>query len=240
MLADLFVLAGEPLARARRLVLDDQRPEVEELFQRQQVLVGLLAPLAEADQHEVLLQVPLLLCQGVQPSVLDRDGGLQCEPLRPLHFFWAVRVHAVALGEDGRTDGLVVRDQRQRQQRAHAERLHVRVRHALVRAGVLDDKRLGLLEQVEQEGWLCALAAQPAPEVLLVGGGGSVPALVVLLVKRDLACGGVDEPRQVVRDERERLVEVDRRRDGAADVGAQLELLGVAARLFVQASRLHG
>src|SRR5207247_9453967 len=89
-----------------------------------------------------------------------------------------------------------------------------------------------------QEGWLCALAALAAPEVFLVGGGGAVPALVVLLIKGDLARGGVDEQRQVVRDERERLVEVDRRSDGAAHVGAQLELRGVAARLFVQASRL--
>ena len=114
------------------------------------------------------------------------------------------------------------------------------MRHALVRAGVLDDKGLGLLEQVEQERWLGALGALPAPQVLLVGGSRAVPALLILLIKGDLARGRIHESRQVVRDERERLVEVDRRRDGAADVGAQLELLGVAARLFVQASRLHG
>ncbi len=83
------------------------------------------------------------------------------------------------------------------------------------------------------------MIALPAPQVLEVGGGGAVPALLVLLVQRDLAHGRVDQPRQVVRYEGERLVEVDRGRDGAAHVRGQRQLLGVAARLLVEAGGLH-
>ncbi len=144
-----------------------------------------------------------------------------------------------ALREDGRADGLSIGDQRQRDERAHAERLHVGVRHLQRRLGLLDDDRLGVLEQVEHERRLGALAALPAPQVLEVGGGGAVPALLVLLVQRDLAHGRVDQPRQVVRYEGERLVEVDRGRDGAAHVRGQRQLLGVAARLLVEAGGLH-
>ena len=85
--AHLLLLDAEAVARAGRVLLDDVRAEVEELLERQQVLVGLLAPLAEADQDEVLLEVALLFGERVQARVLDRHRGLQRERLRALHLF---------------------------------------------------------------------------------------------------------------------------------------------------------
>ena len=80
----------------------------------------------------------------------------------------------------------------------------------------------------------------PVPEVLEVRGCGAVPAFVVLFIERDLAQRGVDQTGQVLGDERQRLLEVDRAGDRLADVGDKLELLGVALRIFVQARRLDG
>ena len=125
MLPHLLLASPDALAGTRSLVLDDMSPEVEELLQGQQVLVGLLAPLAESDQHEILLQVTLLLRQRVQAGVLDRHRCLQRQALRALHLLWREGVLAVTLGQDRGSDGLAVRHQRKREQRAHAKRLHV-------------------------------------------------------------------------------------------------------------------
>ena len=126
MRAHFLFLDAEPVVSSRRVLLDHVCAEVEELLQREQVLVCLLAPLAEADQHEILLQVPLFLCHRVQARVLDRDRRLQRKRLSPLHFFWRERAPALALGQDGGADRLAVGDQRQRDQRADSERPHVR------------------------------------------------------------------------------------------------------------------
>ena len=62
----------------------DVGPEVEELLQRQQVLISLLSPLAEPDEDEILLEVALFLGQSMQPCILDRDRRLQREALGAL------------------------------------------------------------------------------------------------------------------------------------------------------------
>ena len=116
MRAHLLFLDSEAIASARRIVLDDVRAEVEELLQRQQVLVGLLAPLSKADQHEVLLEVTLLLGEGVQPGVLDRDRGLHRQGLRASHFFRRELAVAAALHQHRGSDRLLVGDQWQRHQ----------------------------------------------------------------------------------------------------------------------------
>ena len=79
----------------------------------------------------------------------------------------------------------------------------------------------------------------PPPEVFEVRGGGAVPPLAILFIKGDLAQGRVDESGQVLRDEPQRLVEVDRARDRLAHVDHQLELLRVALRVLIQARRFH-
>ena len=117
VLPHLLLASPDALAGTRSLVL--------ELRQGQQVLVCLLAPLAETDQHEILLQVTLLLRQRVQAGVLDRHRCLQRQALRALHLLWREGVLAVTLGQDRGSDGLAVRHQRKREQRAHAKRLHV-------------------------------------------------------------------------------------------------------------------
>src|SRR5260370_40265984 len=58
--ANLIVLAADPLAASGRVLFDDMRAEVKELLEREQVLVCLLSPLAEADENEAFLHVPLL------------------------------------------------------------------------------------------------------------------------------------------------------------------------------------
>src|SRR5258708_36727035 len=98
--ADLFVLRAKTFACARRILLDDVRPEVEELLQREQVLVRLLPPLAEADEHKVLLQVPLLFRQRMQAGVFDRPRCLQGKALGPLHLFWREPAPAITLRPD--------------------------------------------------------------------------------------------------------------------------------------------
>src|SRR2546428_12775976 len=98
------------------------RTEVEELLEGEEVLVGLLPPLAEADEHEVLLQVTFLFGERVQPRVLDRHRGLYRQGLRALHLLWREPTVAVALGQDRRADGLLVHPQRQRPQRLDAKR----------------------------------------------------------------------------------------------------------------------
>ena len=74
-----------------------------------------------------------------------------------------------------------------------------------------------------------------APEVLHVGRRRPVPTFAILFVQGDLAQRRVDEPHQVLGDEGQGLVEVDGACDRLADIGHQLQLLGVALRLFVQA-----
>ena len=101
MSAYLFFFHTEPVARAGRVLLHDMCPEVEELLEGQQVLVCLLAPLSETDQHEVLLQVPLLLCPGVEARVLDRDRRLEREGLCALHLFRGEHATAITLGPQG-------------------------------------------------------------------------------------------------------------------------------------------
>src|SRR5258708_30434593 len=82
--------------------------EVEELLQREQVLVSLLPPLAETDEYEILLEVTLLFSQRMQPRVLDRDRGLERKRLRALHLFGRERATALSLRKDCRPDRLVI------------------------------------------------------------------------------------------------------------------------------------
>src|SRR5258708_6851852 len=85
------------------------------------MLVRLLSPLAEADEHEVLLEVALLLRQRVEARVLDRHRGLQRESLRALDLVGRERTQPVPLREHGGADRLPVCPQRQSEQRAYAE-----------------------------------------------------------------------------------------------------------------------
>src|SRR5258706_15222915 len=85
--ANLLVLAADALAASGRVLLDDVGAEVKELLEREQVLVRLLSPLAEADENEVFLQVPFLFRERVEARVLDRDRSLQSKALRRLHLF---------------------------------------------------------------------------------------------------------------------------------------------------------
>src|SRR5207245_802077 len=78
-------LGGQPLVRLGVFALHHVKAEVEELLEQLQVLVRLLPPLAETDEDEVLLYVALLFGEGVQPGVLDGDGGLVGETLGTLH-----------------------------------------------------------------------------------------------------------------------------------------------------------
>src|SRR5258708_28070906 len=78
----------------------------------------------------------------------------------------------------------------------------------------------------------------PAPRLLLVGSSRAEPALAVFLVERNLAERSIDQAHQTLRDEPQGLVEVDGGCDGAADVRAELQLLAMTLRLFVQASGL--
>ncbi len=126
MAAHLFFFGAKALARARRVLLHDMCSEVEELLEREQMLVSLLPPLAEPDQDEILLQVALFLGQRVQPRVLDRDRRLQRKRLRALHLFRREHAMALALGQDGSPDRLAVRDERQGHERLHAECPRVR------------------------------------------------------------------------------------------------------------------
>src|SRR5205807_3686087 len=87
-------------------------------------------------------------------------------------------------------------------------------------------------------GRLRALAPQVLPFLLLLRGGGTVPAGPVLFVEGDLADRGLGQPDQVAGHQPEGLFEVDRAGDGAGDVRAHLELLGVASRLLVEAGCL--
>src|SRR5947209_57162 len=143
--AHLLLLDADPVARPRRVLLDDVGAEVEELLQREQVLVRLLSPLAEPDEDEVLLQVALLLRERVQASVLDRHRRLHGERLRALHLLGLERTRASALDEHGGADRLLVGDERQGQQGAHAEHAHVRGIDAAP-GGVLDDDRFAAVE----------------------------------------------------------------------------------------------
>ena len=90
-------LPREAVARARRILLHDVRPEIEELLEGEQVLVCLLSPLPEADQHEILLQVPLFLGERVQASVLDGDRSLNRQRLCALHLVWCEGAMGFAL-----------------------------------------------------------------------------------------------------------------------------------------------
>ena len=121
----LFFLDSDLIARPGRVLLHHMGAEVEELLQRQQVLVRLLSPLAEADQNEVLLQMALFLGQRVKTSVLDRHGSLERKRLRSLHLVRREPAPVFTLGEDGRSDGLIVGDERKGHQRLNAERLQV-------------------------------------------------------------------------------------------------------------------
>src|SRR5207247_10610585 len=103
-----------------------------------------------------------------------------------------------------------------------------------------DHDRLLAVQHVEQERRFRPFCVLSAPQVLEVRGRGAVPTLVILFIERDLAQRGVDQTGQVLGDERQRLLEVDRAGDRLADVGDELELLGVALRIFVQARRLDG
>src|SRR6266851_6749881 len=114
--ANLIVLAADALAASGRVLLDDMRAEVEELLERKQVLVRLLSPMAEANENEVFLQVPLLFCESVEARILDRDRGLQSKALRTLHLFGGEGTLAVAFREHRGADRLAVREQRQGQQ----------------------------------------------------------------------------------------------------------------------------
>ena len=89
------------------------------------MLVGLLAPLPEPDQHEILLEVALLLRQRVQARVLDRHRGLDGERLRALHLVGPEPAVARPLREHRGADRVAVGDERQRHQRADAEGAHV-------------------------------------------------------------------------------------------------------------------
>ena len=145
-------------------------------------MVRLLPPLAETDEDEIFLQVPFLFSQRVKPRVLDRDSGLQRQALRALHLLGREGPHSIAFGQHGRADGLAVCHQRQREQRAHAERAGVAGAHEIAGACVLDDDRPAVIQDLEQERGLRALAVLPAPQVLLVGGGGAEPALAILFI----------------------------------------------------------
>ena len=90
--------------------------EVEELLQRLQMLIGLLSPLAETHQHEVLLQVAFLLRARMEPRVLDGDRGAECKSLHPLHLLRSERAELFALREHSRADRLAVRHQRKSEQ----------------------------------------------------------------------------------------------------------------------------
>src|ERR1700694_4517147 len=238
MRAHLLLLDAKPVARTGRILLDDVGAKVEELLQGQQVLVSLLAPLAEADQDEVLLQVALFLRKRVQACVLDRHGCLQAEALGALNLLRRELAVARALAEHGGSDRLLVRDERDRHERANAECAHVGRIDMRRRRRVVDHDSLTVIEHVEKEGALRSLAVLAPPQVFEVGGRGAVPTLAVFLVKGDLAQRRVNEPRHVVRDARERLVQVDGRGDGFAHVGDALELPRVRLRVLVQGSRL--
>src|SRR5260370_9914907 len=119
--ANLIFLAADALAAAGRVLLDVMGAEVEELLEREQVLVRLLSPLAEADENEVFLQVPFLFRERVEARVLDGDRGLQSKALRPLHLFGGEGTLAVAFREHRGADRLAIRAHRQGQERAHPE-----------------------------------------------------------------------------------------------------------------------
>ena len=78
------------------------------------------------------------------------------------------------------------------------------------------------------------------PQVLLVGRRGAEPTLAIFFIKSDLAHRRIDEPGQVLRHQGQSLVEVDRAGDRLAHVGDELELAGVALRLFVKPCHLNG
>ncbi len=121
----LFLPRADASAGSGAVVFHDLRPEVEELFQRQQVLVSLLSPLAEPDQDEILLEVAPFLGQCMQPCTLDRDRSLQREALGALDLLLHEYVQMVPLGEHNRADRLAVRNQWQRHQRAAAPEVFV-------------------------------------------------------------------------------------------------------------------
>src|ERR1700682_4396778 len=110
--ADFLILGPQAVTRAGRILLDDVCPEVEELLQREQVLIGLLAPLAEADEHEILLQGPLLFRKRMEARVLDGDRRLKRKALRPLHLFGGEAAAALTLRQDHGTDGVTIRNGR--------------------------------------------------------------------------------------------------------------------------------
>src|ERR1700694_3617510 len=76
------------------------------------------------------------------------------------------------------------------------------------------------------------------PRLLEVRGRGAIPTFAVLLEQSDLAKRRVHQPREVLRDEPQRLVQVDGARDRLADLGDELELLGVPLGVLIEAGCL--
>ena len=76
------------------------------------------------------------------------------------------------------------------------------MRHLLGGLGVLDRQRLAVIEHVEKERRLRALAPLSPPQVLVVGRGRAVPAFLVLFVQRNLARRRIHQTGQVLGDER--------------------------------------
>ena len=238
VLYHLQLALGQALPAAVGVSLDDVDPEVEELLEGEQVVVGLVAPLAEAEHDEVLLDVLLLLGQGVQPGVLDGDRCLGGETPGQLHLLVGEGPRLVALGEHRRADRLAAGQEGKREERAHSEGLGVGRVHEIAGPDVVDQQRLVVVQHLEEEGGRGSLTALPSPQALLVGGGRPEPSGAVLLVESDLAGGRIHQPHQVAGHQAEGLVEVDGGGDRPADVRAQLELLGVPASVLVQPGRL--
>src|SRR5438045_1904131 len=89
--------------------------------------------------------------------------------------------------------------------------------------------------------WMCRSSSASAPRRAFLSPTAARvarPSVGVVVVHGDLAEGGVDQPDQVAGDQAQRLLQVDRRGDGLADVRAELQLLGVVARLLVEAGGL--
>src|SRR5258708_19988602 len=116
---NVVILAADALAASGRVLLDDMGAEVEELLEREQVLVRLLSPLAEADENEVFLQVPFLFCERVEARVLDRDRGLQSKALRTLHLFGGEGTLAVPFRQHRGADRLASPGPTPPEQRPH-------------------------------------------------------------------------------------------------------------------------
>ena len=177
---------GQRLATTGLVGLHDVRAEVEKALQHEQVLIGFLAPLAEAHQHDILLDVLLLLFACMQAGIADGHGGLPGQAGGVLDLFLSEDALLLALPQDHGAEGAGFPDQQwQRHEGVDAEDtrevrgdqlvvLRIRNGHGVAAVGDLEDNRP-----------LGPFHALLAPRLRAVGRGGAIPGGAILLQQRD-------------------------------------------------------